>query len=84
MGSGASPGYDLFTKAGWTNLSWSFKYKAYKKPAIGTVLRHTLAPIWCSVVGHDKYDAGTPAIGDGYDLACHRCQHFINPPGSLY
>ena len=84
MGSAASPGYDLRTKAGWYNLRNTFRSKAFKKPALNTVLRHTLAPIWCGIVGHDKYDAGTPPVGDGYDMACRRCQKFINPAGSLY
>jgi hypothetical protein len=80
----STPGYDLRTKGGRYNLRTAFKHRAFAKPSLTKVLRHTLAPIWCSIVGHDKYDAGCPPVGDGYDLACRRCQKFINPPGSCY
>lgn len=80
----SSPGYDLLTKSGWSNFRDCFKYKAQKWPSIKQVLRQTLAPIWCDVVGHDRYDAGIPPVGDGYEIACRRCQKFVTPPGSAY
>ncbi len=77
MSSGASPGYNLFTKEGRYSLRTAFRYKEYAKPSFGVVLRHTFIPLWCGIVGHVEYDAGMPQEGSKFDIACKRCGFFV-------
>lgn len=72
--SGATMGFDLRKKVGWTNLRYVLNHKGYKI-RWRDVATHTLMPLWCGIRGHDAYESnqgGSPA-----EWACKRCRHFI-------
>lgn len=63
-------GFNLFNEHGRYHF---FKYFPHLNWNL--VWKDTFCPIWCKIVGHDKYDCSD--MEDGSEFACRRCHQYV-------